>query len=279
MLVSGIAVGLVVCNNTATTAGRGRKRGPGAGASLIASGRIEGAPMRSPSRNAPRRIPRASLATVGAVLLLGLPGAAVAACHTAAFTQLQIQVDEGGGQVELTVELVGGQPTCSGSVRYQTVNGSAQSPDDYTARTGELTFTPGDDRRESFTVPIINDDDDEGRESFTVRLSQGSQPGDIQPSSDPATVFISDNDDPPSPKATASARPTLPSKSAAASPTETSTASPGATPTATVSGTPRTDAAPAGSGGSGAGPLIAILALLTAAGGGLGVWLWRTRPT
>lgn len=136
-----------------------------------------------------------AIAAVLAGSLLLLPSAPMAACHIAAFTETEHAVGEGAGSVTLTVELVGGQPSCEGTVRYETVDDTATAPADYTASSGELRFVAGDDRTESFSIPITDDDADEGDERFRVRLTGGS--GDIAPSSTPATVVITDDDEAP----------------------------------------------------------------------------------
>lgn len=56
------------------------------------------------------------------------------------------------------------------TVQYQTGNGTASAPGDYTAVSGTLTFVPGD-TLETITVPIIDDDVIEANETFTISLS------------------------------------------------------------------------------------------------------------
>ena len=56
------------------------------------------------------------------------------------------------------------------TVRYATVDGSATAGQDYTASSGALRFNAGETTQE-IRVPIIDDDDEEGTESFRVRLS------------------------------------------------------------------------------------------------------------
>ena len=133
----------------------------------------------------------AAIASVAAVVVtvIGLP--ASAACHNAAFSDDELEVDESAGEVTLTVVLLGGQPSCEGTVDFQTRDGTAIAPGDYTSSSGELRFVAGDDRREPITVPIVDDDEGEDRETFTVVLSGGT--GDIS-ADDTATVTIIDND-------------------------------------------------------------------------------------
>ena len=102
--------------------------------------------------------------------LIGVPPAH-AACHVARFVDTSERVDEDAGRVRLTVELQGRQPACAGTVRYETVERSAESPQDFESQQGELSFAAGDDRVERITIPIVDDDEAEGTERFEVRIT------------------------------------------------------------------------------------------------------------
>lgn len=227
--------------------------------------------------------PRAALVAVAvAAAVLWIPSIASARCHIAAFTTTQHSVGEGAGQVTLTVHLLGGLPDCFGTVRYQTVDDTAKAPADYTARSGELSFTANDDRRESFTIPIRNDLLDEPSESFTVTLGPGSQPGTITGYGDPAAVTISDDDAPPpqtsQPPQTTSPPTQTPATGAAPTQTQTSvTPEPTPTPSPTPSeepGIPASPTATAGGTGGSAAPFVAV-GVVVALGGLVGWILWR----
>ena len=56
------------------------------------------------------------------------------------------------------------------SVDYATVDGTAVAGADYTATSGTLTFASGETAK-TVTVPILDDAIDEGKEKFTLRLS------------------------------------------------------------------------------------------------------------
>ena len=56
------------------------------------------------------------------------------------------------------------------SVDYSTIDGTATAGEDYTATSGTLTFAPGNTEK-TVTVPILDDAVDEGKEKFTLRLS------------------------------------------------------------------------------------------------------------
>lgn len=240
------------------------------------------------------RARRATTIALLAVGIIAISRPASAACHIAAFTDDSLSVNESAGKVTLTVELVGGQPSCAGTVEYQTVDGTAKAGSDYASRQGDLTFVAGDDRRESFDVPITNDTKDESAETFTVRLSGGT--GTIS-ADDTATVTIGDNDPAPSttsPSPTRSATPS-PSKTKTASKSATPTispepsasrspspsASPSASPSPTPSETPTEPAtepvAPvADTSDSNAGVIAGIVGALAILAGGV-VWLKRRR--
>ena len=171
-------------------------------------------------------------AVLGAMLALVLLAQPVsAACHIAAFSESEVSVDETAGEVTLTVTLLGGQPSWEGTVEFETEDGTASAPEDYTANQGTLRFESGDDRRETITIAIADDNESEGDESFTVVLSGGT--GSIS-ADDTATVTITDDD------------------AAAPTPTETPEASP------TIDDTPQ---ALPGDDGDGF-PVIAIIAII-----------------
>ena len=61
------------------------------------------------------------------------------------------------------------------SVQFATVNGTAASPQDFTAHSGTLTFLPGT-TSQTVTISVNGDDTAEATETFIVRLS-GAQGG------------------------------------------------------------------------------------------------------
>ena len=77
-------------------------------------------------------------------------------------------VDEDGGNVVLRVTLLPSSDDVV-TVRYETSDGSATAGRDYSAASGLLRFNPGDSSEE-IRIPIINDNEDEAREYFYVRL-------------------------------------------------------------------------------------------------------------
>ena len=61
------------------------------------------------------------------------------------------------------------------TVNYATADGTATTADnDYTAKTGAVTFAAGSDDSQQITVPIIGDNKFEPNETFSVNLSGAS---------------------------------------------------------------------------------------------------------
>ncbi len=56
------------------------------------------------------------------------------------------------------------------TVRYRTANGTAKAPSDYRAKSGKVTFTPGQ-RTKTIAVTVKGDRRRERNETFFVRLS------------------------------------------------------------------------------------------------------------
>ena len=115
------------------------------------------------------------------------------------------QVFEGAGTVTVTVQLSDmPRPDLPGreghvipSITVTTMDGTAQSPGDYTALSGATVTFPdgatGADLMQTVSIPIIDDDDTENDETFTVLLTQA--PGDVTYDGPQMTaVTIIDND-------------------------------------------------------------------------------------
>ncbi len=125
---------------------------------------------------------------VAATVAVATP--ASAACHIAGFLNGASEVSESDDMVSVTVFLQGRQPSCEGTVDFATVDGEATAGEDYEATTGTLSFAQGDDREETFVVPILADDEAEGPETFTITLSNAT--GGISGTGDDMTVTILD---------------------------------------------------------------------------------------
>lgn len=77
------------------------------------------------------------------------------------------------------------------AVDFTTADDSAIAPDDYTTSSGTLNFAPGETTA-TISVPLVDDDANEGEESFSIVLST---PVNANLGNDTATVTIADNDD------------------------------------------------------------------------------------
>ncbi|MFK8113342.1 MAG: Calx-beta domain-containing protein, partial [Rubripirellula sp.] len=130
----------------------------------------------------------------GLLLVPGYGAAALSLAVMAAtprFIVDDVTVNETDGTASVVVTLVsdaGGPIT----VDVSTANGSALSPDDYTATTSTLSFAGTAGEQQTVTIPTVDDSVVESMESFTVMLSAPSNlSADV---SDTAVVSITDND-------------------------------------------------------------------------------------
>lgn len=82
------------------------------------------------------------------------------------------------------------------TVKYNTTDSSAQADSDYTAKSGTLTFEPGE-TSQTITLAIAGDTLDEGQESFKINLSK---PTNATISDNQGVVTILDNDKSNSPQ-------------------------------------------------------------------------------
>lgn len=136
--------------------------------------------------------------TAGTVLGPNNPATLVIAddegTNTADFALSSYTVDESAGSVTLTVQLT--QAPGAGSsvtVDYATADGSALAGADYTDTSGTLTISDTDTSG-TIEIPILQDSDIEGTESFTVELSNPSSGLLVGTFNNPATVSIGDDD-------------------------------------------------------------------------------------
>jgi hypothetical protein len=80
-----------------------------------------------------------------------------------------------------------------GRVRYQTFDGTARAPEDYTALSDEVIFTGSEAMM--IRIPVVDDDLAEGTEDFTVRAWEEPPPADPWPQGpSTATVRIIEDD-------------------------------------------------------------------------------------
>ena len=100
-------------------------------------------------------------------------------------------VGEEDGEVTLTVIMT---PASSETVNvaYATANGTATAGEDYADTTGTLTFRLRS-TRQTITVRVLDDEEEEGDETFSVTLSLVGDP-DVEIAEGTATVTIRDNE-------------------------------------------------------------------------------------
>ena len=100
-----------------------------------------------------------------------------------------VTVAEDAGSAVFTVSL---RPESDGvvTVAYGTADRTATAGSDYTAASGTLTFQPGQTRK-AITVRILDDDEEEGSEVFTVRLRDAEHAALADPE---GTATISDDE-------------------------------------------------------------------------------------
>ena len=110
---------------------------------------------------------------------------------TLALTSAAYSVSEAGGSVVVTVTRSGGDYG-SASVNYVTANGTAAAGNDYTSRSGTLTWASRDAANKTISIPIANDTLAESTETLQLRLSAAT--GATLGASSIATVSITDDD-------------------------------------------------------------------------------------
>ncbi|MBE9072706.1 Calx-beta domain-containing protein [Microcystis sp. LEGE 08355] len=99
-------------------------------------------------------------------------------------------INESQNQATVTVKLTGiSQQTFT--IDYNTNDGTAKAGQDYTSVSGTLTFNAGESQK-TITIPINNDPDSEGNETFTINLSNPI--GGAVLGTNTATITIIDND-------------------------------------------------------------------------------------
>ena len=103
-----------------------------------------------------------------------------------------IEGDNGSKLATFTVTLAAASPSTV-SVDYATSDDTTVAPDDYLAKSGQLTFTPGD-TEEIITITINGDETDEYDETFLVTLSN---PSNANLSDDTAQGTITNDDTAP----------------------------------------------------------------------------------
>ena len=102
-------------------------------------------------------------------------------------------VEGGVATLDITQDLEGSEDV---NIDYQTWDGTANAPGDYTAKNGTATITAGTTSTQ-ITVTTINDGDEEDYETIIVLLSNASTTGDIGADIDDKTGLITVKDNEP----------------------------------------------------------------------------------
>jgi hypothetical protein len=105
-----------------------------------------------------------------------------------ALQSAEASVEEDAGTAVLTVTRAGAN-TGTATVAYTTADGSAKAPKDYTAKSGTVTFGPGETTKR-IEIAVRPDSVKEGDETYTVALSNASGAALAAPRT--ATVTIHD---------------------------------------------------------------------------------------
>lgn len=110
----------------------------------------------------------------------------------AKFRGAAFPVDEEAGEVTIVVKRLRGS-TGEVEVSYETTEGTATEGEDYEETSGTLSWGDGDRSDKTFTVTILDDDDDEGQETFGVVLFDPTNGLELSPPSS-ALVRIKPSD-------------------------------------------------------------------------------------
>jgi choice-of-anchor B domain-containing protein len=86
------------------------------------------------------------------------------------FSSTTVQAGEGGANAGVVVRRNAGTAGAV-SVEYSTSDLDAAAGSDYTAATGTLEWPAGDMDDRTITIPLVDDDDEEGEEAFRVTLA------------------------------------------------------------------------------------------------------------
>jgi plastocyanin len=128
--------------------------------------------------------------------VINVAGGGGGSAGTLQFSTASTSVNENAGTRTINVTRTGGDDGAV-SVQYETVDGSATFPSDYTQTNNTLGWGDNDDDNKTFVVPIVNDSIEEPNQSFTIRL-QNPTGGATLGNNDVITVTINDDDEEPS---------------------------------------------------------------------------------
>jgi len=137
----------------------------------------------------------ASLGTATATVTINDDDEVVAQPGTIALAAATVSVNEGAGNASFVINRTGGSDG-SVTVTYATSNGSATAGSDYTAVNTTVTFADGETTK-TVTVPILEDTEVEGNETFILTLSSPTNGASLGTTvSSTATIVDNDEVDP-----------------------------------------------------------------------------------
>ena len=128
------------------------------------------APTVTGSRNGTLTVTSSAASSPTLASLSGTGGTASSKPMRLALAAASVSIKEGAGSAVFVVNRSGSFDGAV-SVRYATADGSAVAGQDYTAVSGTLSWAPGDSAPKTITVPLIDDQNVEEKESFAVSLS------------------------------------------------------------------------------------------------------------
>ena len=102
--------------------------------------------------------------------VLGIRSVSFEVLAPAALSVADAQAEEGTDATLDFAVTLDRETTNTVTVEYATSDGTATAGSDYTATSGTLTFQPGETEK-TVSVPVLEDDHDEGSETLTLRLS------------------------------------------------------------------------------------------------------------
>jgi plastocyanin len=112
---------------------------------------------------------------------------------TIRFSLAAYSVSEGAGTATISVQRVNGDDGPV-SVQYNAGAGTATAGQDFTPRSGTLSWTGNDDDPKSFTVAILNDGAAEGNETVQLTLTNPTGGAALDDTRKTAVLTIQDND-------------------------------------------------------------------------------------
>lgn len=112
---------------------------------------------------------------------------------TIRFSLAAYSVSEGAGTATINVQRVNGDDGAV-TVLYSAVGGTATSGQDFTPKSGTLSWADGDDDPKSFAVTILNDTAAEPNETVLLNLTNPTGGATLDDTRKSATLTIQDND-------------------------------------------------------------------------------------